>query len=289
MRSLVPLLVCLLLTPGVFAAEAKSKPKPEPNADALNKRAKDLDAREADLNKQAEQLKAQKTALDKEQANLETSKKTLPADPEGEAEAIVEGPDEASRGTLVVLDASGSKAAAFMWIADGLTPDQYSIDSSGKRLYFATPCEDGLYKFVLSVALDNTVDALIHSVSVGEGPTPPPPPPPLIGFAKEVYDWANEVVPKEVLKTPAAAFEKNYDTIVAQIEAGTLKELEKIDWEITKLNRAAVNEDVRKQWLPWFEKLKERFDKLEKDGKLKTPQDVSKLFQDIAKALKELK
>lgn len=327
-RFMVLLWVCLLLTPNIFAAEEVKKEAPPPAAKEvpqktddivktrqqldqrakqlnaqqaeLDKRTKQLDTQQVELNKQAKQLKidheqanATKIKLDAQQSALIKEQPKTNTPTEDSAKAIVEGPDKAELGTLVVLNASESSAAAFLWIADGLSPDQYNVDSSGMQLYFAAPCEAGLYKFVLSVALDNTVDALIHTVVVGDAPDPPDPPeppePPLTGFTKEIFDWAIELVPEEVLKKPAGAFYSNYMTIVSQIEAGALDELEKVDWEITKLNRAAVNDQTRKQWLPWFEKLKERFDELEAADKLNTVQDASKLFQEIAKALEELK
>jgi len=259
----------------------------------------EIDTEKVDLANKLAAVAEERTRLAAFAAELDGAKT-----PDGElAKAVVTGPKEAGAGTLVVLDASGSKAAAFMWLADGLAEDQYNIDSSGKRLYFATPCQVGEYKFVLSVALDNTVDALIHAVRVGEappgpdppgpdppGPDPPgPDPPPLTGFPKEVYDWVIELVPAEVRVEPAAAFHDNYMAIASQIVAGALSDLEKVDWEITKLNRGAVDTETRELWLPWFEKLKERFVALEASEDLTTVEHASTLFLDIAKGLKEIK
>ena len=361
-RFMIPILVCLLLTPITFGADDSPEPPVAPAVEEILQLQKELETKaaalaieraaltkekdatefakiaaesakadadrtKAELATQQAAVLAEKTKLTAALIEVETEKgtlKTLRVEIDAEkaavvaeqtrlaafaaelentqtttgeaAEAIVAGPEEAEAGTLVVLDASGSKAAAFMWLADSLTDDQYDIDSSGKRLYFATPCEAGTYKFVLSVALDNSVDAVIHTVRVGEAPDPPDPDPPgpepdpdLTGFPKEVYDWVIELVPAEAQVEPAAAFHDNYMAIASQIEAGALTDLEKVDWEITKLNRGAVDDETRELWLPWFEKLKERFVALEASSDLTTVQDASKLFQEIAEGLKEIK
>lgn len=100
-------------------------------------------------------------------------------------EAVIDGPEEAKPGMLVVLDAQKSIGSGYRWLAiygtNKLSEDFWSIDSSGTKMYFAVPVTpDASYLFVLSVAKADQSAVVHHVVKVGEpGPDPDPDPNPI--------------------------------------------------------------------------------------------------------------
>jgi len=89
---------------------------------------------------------------------------------QGDAQAVIEGPNQARSGTLVVLDASDSTGSGFAWAIVPEMPENVAVDTSGKVLYFATPVTPGKWTVILAVASGDTVDLKTHILTVGQQP-----------------------------------------------------------------------------------------------------------------------
>jgi hypothetical protein len=101
----------------------------------------------------------------------------------GQVSAVIEAPDKAIPGELVVLNSSKSKGDNHKWITpDGISTAQAGCTAIDSQVFFATP-RVGSYTFYLIVT-DKTaaIDYAKHTVIVGESTVPPdvPTDPPVV-------------------------------------------------------------------------------------------------------------
>ena len=92
--------------------------------------------------------------------------------------AVIEAPDKALPGELVVLNSSKSKGDNHKWITPvGISTAQAGCDSINSQVFFATP-RVGSYTFYLIVS-DKTaaIDYAKHTVVIGDSASPPTPGP----------------------------------------------------------------------------------------------------------------
>jgi hypothetical protein len=95
----------------------------------------------------------------------------------GQASAVIEGPEKALPGELVVLNSSKSVGDNHKWITpEGISTAQAGCTSIDSQIFFATP-RPGSYTFVLIVA-DKTaaIEYARHTVVIGNPIAPEPPP-----------------------------------------------------------------------------------------------------------------
>lgn len=95
----------------------------------------------------------------------------------GQVEAVIDAPDKAMPGELVVLNSSKSKGDNHKWITpEGISTAQAGCDAISSQVFFATP-RAGSYTFYLIVA-DKTaaIDYAKHTVVIGDPVAPQPPP-----------------------------------------------------------------------------------------------------------------
>jgi len=102
----------------------------------------------------------------------------------GQTKAVIEGPESALPGELVVLNSNNSVGDSHRWIVpEGISTAQAGCDSVKSQVFFATPRE-GRYKFILIVAdkeANIEFDSLTVEIKSVNAPDPPPPvePPPV--------------------------------------------------------------------------------------------------------------
>lgn len=97
----------------------------------------------------------------------------------GQVQAVIEAPEKAMPGELVVLNSSKSKGDNHKWITpEGISTAQAGCTAIDSQVFFATP-RVGSYTFYLIVS-DKTaaIDYAKHTVVIGN-PTAPEPPPEL--------------------------------------------------------------------------------------------------------------
>jgi hypothetical protein len=95
----------------------------------------------------------------------------------GQASAVIEGPEKALPGELVVLNSSKSVGDNHKWITpEGISTAQAGCTAIDSQIFFATP-RPGSYTFVLIVA-DKTaaIEYARHTVVIGNPIAPEPPP-----------------------------------------------------------------------------------------------------------------
>lgn len=153
------------------------------------------------------------------------------------AEAVIEGPSEALKGQMIVLNGGQSEGDAFFWIPDPTLNNQ-NIQCGSQ---FATSIiKDGVYYFYY-VAMDITEDVTIahdyavHTITVGNptAPTPPPPTDDLLTAieqisrkgARELNDNPTTVSMAAALNgvTPKATVEATAKSVVAAIDGVLLR------------------------------------------------------------------
>ena len=109
----------------------------------------------------------------------------------GQVQAVIDAPEKAMPGELVVLNSSKSKGDNHKWITpEGISTAQAGCTAIDSQVFFATP-RTGSYTFYLIVSDKNAaIDFAKHTVVIGNPAQPDPPPtlptdPPVVGdFAK---------------------------------------------------------------------------------------------------------
>ncbi|XZE20850.1 hypothetical protein SH449x_000740 [Pirellulaceae bacterium SH449] len=102
----------------------------------------------------------------------------------GQTKAVIDGPESALPGELVVLNSNNSVGDSHRWIVpEGISTAQAGCDPVKSQVFFATPRE-GKYKFILIVAdkeANIEFDSLTVEIKSVDAPPPPPPvePPPV--------------------------------------------------------------------------------------------------------------
>jgi hypothetical protein len=94
-----------------------------------------------------------------------------------QVEAVIDAPEKAMPGELVVLNSSKSKGDNHKWITpEGISTAQAGCDAISSQVFFATP-RAGSYTFYLIVS-DKTaaIDYAKHTVVIGDPVAPQPPP-----------------------------------------------------------------------------------------------------------------
>lgn len=197
-----------------------------------------------------------------------------PAGPsENVAKVVLTTPPAASVGELVRLDASGSAAASFKWLAP--TSDFEVIDGGRRAIFSARKA--GEYQFTLAVALADTVDVQTFTIRV-EGPLAPPTTDSLEDW---VAYWKSEMsLPKPQLEALAASFEQisGQMTVLAKPEA--------IIKATAEANRAALGADLP-QFVPLLQKIQAALQKKAQSGQLTTPEQHTAVWQEIARGLRK--
>jgi hypothetical protein len=95
----------------------------------------------------------------------------------GQASAVIEGPEKALPGELVVLNSFKSSGENYKWIApEGISTAQAGCTGIESQIFFATP-RTGSYTFLLIVT-DKTaaIEYARHTVVIGNPIAPEPPP-----------------------------------------------------------------------------------------------------------------
>ncbi len=95
----------------------------------------------------------------------------------GQTKAVIEGPDNALPGELVVLNSNASVGDSHKWIVpDGISTAQAGCDSIKSQVFFATP-KVGKYTFILIVAdKEANIEYDSHTVEIKAVNAPDPPP-----------------------------------------------------------------------------------------------------------------
>lgn len=182
---------------------------------------------------------------------------------------------------FVAVAASGP--AAKIHAAETTLPTYtwYDYGPDGLKMAFIPGPQSGSYTMIAGTQFYTVTSA-------GQpGPTPPTPPvpQPLTGLAKQVYDWATELGPKDIRAADAKALAKAMEATAAQIGAGAIKTKDEIIQATAAANRAAIGENRRTVWLPFFTKLMAYLDAESTAGRLTATDQYAAAWRDIAKGL----
>lgn len=123
-------------------------------------------------------------------------------------------------------------------------------------------------------------------------PVDPIDPNPLTGISKDVYQWISLVkttplYTNEMIKADAAKLAVSFEAVAASVAAGIYKDYNEILTATRNSNRQAIAN--RDEWLPWFEKLSAKLKESYADGSIKTNDQISQAWRDIAKGLNKAK
>lgn len=203
------------------------------------------------------------------------------------AEAVIEAPDSANIGDLVVLNSSKSEGDNQLWVIDErLTGRFLEIED---KIIFATGTA-GIYDFQLIVA-DTTaaISQAKHKVAVGTPtpPTPPPTPPtpPTPDLQKAVESATRAVndpqTAKALLQALISLPEKTPETVQAAIAEVLLNrgpESQTKDW--LKQWRTPVNEAIEKSNLPYPQAIEQVIAGLEQTASIKVKSTITVYTRD---------
>jgi hypothetical protein len=186
----------------------------------------------------------------------------------------VEGPATIAPGELAVLSAVGD-APRLAWRAIPATPHFLAIDG-GRRAVFTSP-QPGDWTFVLAAADAEDLVQTTHVLHVTGAPGPPPPP---ASLASLVRTWRQRVASPAV-SAEAERLALSFESVAAQIAAGTIKTSEAVIQATASANQAALGTS-REAWRPFFESLRVELNRREESG----PLDYPVLWREIAGGLR---
>lgn len=205
-----------------------------------------------------------------------------------EAEIIIIAPTEVKIGELVILDVSQSIANEFEWMIVPETDDFLIIDD-GRRAVFSSGVA-GEFMFIIAGAVGDSVDVKRHVVRV-VGNTPPPEPvdpidpdDPVSALSEKVGSWCGKIQ-SPTRTSDATKIAAAFESIAAQIDAGTLTEPHKIVLATSKANREALGDQLQ-AWIPFLRSLQAELEQQADDGLLVTPAQHSVTWKEIAKGLR---
>lgn len=216
---------------------------------------------------------------------------------------VVIGPNSASAGDLVVLDASESVGTAFAWaVVPELANDRLTIlpiEGGKKCILVSVP---GQYTVILAVATKDGIALKKHTVTVrgtlpgpqpgprpgpAPQPDPGPQPPPDGEFKLAAYVISiSNLMPD---KTKASGFAQAFDSVASEAAAGALRTASQIDSATANANRTVIAGQDRNSWLPFFTKLNEQVDKLSESGDLQSTDDYVTAWSEIAEGFRRVR
>lgn len=122
---------------------------------------------------------------------------------ETDAKIILEAQNECEVGELVELDASKSNANSFAWrIVPGTK--NFRVIEDGKMALFCSG-QPGKYLFILAAAKADTIDCVVHTITVKPASPPPVPPDP---FISKVRSWLPTNPDIVIIEKLARSFER---------------------------------------------------------------------------------
>lgn len=133
-------------------------------------------------------------------------------------------------------------------------PFVYSLEATGVGL-----CE----VMFVPIGAKSASDVVRRTIKTNNGAKPPPPkpdqdpdpkPPELTGWAKAAKGWA-EAVNRPTRKAEAAALAKSFRAGASAAAAGAFKDVASMSASIRDANRAALGDEPRADWLPFFQAL----------------------------------
>jgi hypothetical protein len=214
-------------------------------------------------------------------------------------EILIDGPDQAGHGVLVMLEAPPLAGARYTWShVPGLVADANAkIDTDRRILYFATPCgEDAEFQFCLTVSLPDADPVVVwHTLVVGDSPVPPVPPVPPIppvppttldAFGISCRDWATSLVPADMRASTAQGIADNFSAVSADIDSGKILTMATAMAAVRAANSKDLNTAQRLAWAPWFDQLTARWAKALDDGELADAPSMSLAGRQAAAGLR---
>lgn len=205
---------------------------------------------------------------------------------------VLVGPETASPGDLIVLDATMSVGvSAFKWTPAGHSGGFLEVDN-GARIVMAYG-KPGRYTFVLAVAGSVEgqlfLDQLVHTVVVGKPAPPrpdpkpePPVPPSKFGLREFIKKIALEVQDPE----GAAILANNYDAVSSAISAGAYKIVDDAFAAVAERNRDGLSDEQKTTWSDFSVKVPGKFKELFEANKVHTLPQLAEAFLEVAKGLR---
>ncbi len=200
------------------------------------------------------------------------------------AEIIVTAPDKVAIGQLIRVDISNSKGKTYKWrtIPENLDIEVYD---GGKKVCFSSP-KVGIITLIVASANENDVDLKVIQITVGEPVIIPPGPGPVVPttLTGKVANWVTTLVKTENVKEEAAKLAASFNSIAAQIDKGTLTDVDKIADATSASNRAALKTTIT-DWMPFLTQLQKEFKSQAQAGTLVTAEQHAEVWKEVARGL----
>jgi len=150
----------------------------------------------------------------------------------------------------------------------------------------------GEFMFIVACAVNDSVNVKRHVVRV-IGSTPPPPTPdpeppvppgPATTLSKKIGTWCTGIQSPS-RSNDAVKLAGAFESIAAQIDAGTLTQPYDIITATTEANRAALGEQLQ-AWIPFLRSLQAELEQRANNGLLVTQSQHSAVWKEVAKGLR---
>ncbi len=205
-----------------------------------------------------------------------------------ESKIIISGPTEVETGELVILTIENSGDGDYKWLVFPPTKD-FLVTDSGKRIIFSSGIK-GKFKFIVAGVVDKIIDMVPHTVSVINDKADPRNYPLRIddaiqeqSLSMKVVEWC-ELVDSSSKKQDCQKLAKSFSNIALLIEAGTIEKPENIIKATITSNRKSLGKNLD-NWYILGASLAKELNTMSDAGKLNTPEDHVKIWQELATAL----
>ena len=211
------------------------------------------------------------------------------------AQTQIKGPEQTRTGTLTIFEITPTQGADWSITPTAGTPDTFQVDSSGDKLYFASP-NAGVYTIVAAIVVEGKPQLLTHAfVNTGGDVKPSPDPPePNPTPDQALAIWIKSELPK-LVKSKNLAQERllvaqSFRETVQKIDAGTIKNAQNARTQLQislTMTLAFASDAAIDEWQSLLTELSKKMaDEL--GGKVNDVNSVKSVFEQVSSVLGEL-
>ena len=193
------------------------------------------------------------------------------------AKLVVDGPETAKAGDLVIISVEKSDAASFKWIMIPAT-DNFLVIDGGKRAVFSSGV-GGTYQFIVACAKGDTCDVIVQTVTVEGQPATP-----VDNLENRIIMWC-KTIKSDTQRDDALQLAQSFSSMAILAESGQITSPKDLVTATFKSNQDALGTKLD-LWSPFRDGLAKELKSLAEVGELTDTQSHVRVWKSIASALR---